>query len=784
MSKKSALRAPQQIADKIPYVRCYEEEGMIETEDGVFTKAYVIEDVKPGNIKNYEESFLIKNFAALINTIPDDMKCQFVVHDRIVKMEDFLKNVIQIPKDNIPAHMTDAYNREIAKNSAIGHNNTRKNTYFILSVHTEVPEDAVNRFREIDNTIRTMFMKIYGINAVGLTCAGRLKSMYTMFNSGRNTFGQKADLRGDGEFSIKNMARMKLSTKDMIAPISIKEYDKSALVLNEDTYVRTFFVACLPDSIASNFVSDITSVSSNMIYSMQLESLNAQIGFDEISKNISENTIVKQHRKLDSVQDRRNKTVSREEILLEMNEDTYFDKQAIEMMKEAVASGNKVKMCTIAIALYADSIENLDRDTKLLKISCSKFACQIKCLYGRQLEGLQSVLPLCVCKFDAKRVFPSGRLAYMQPLSIHDILKRDGLYNGLNAINDNLVLFNRKNNTNYAGIIAGTEHSGKTIQCKREIFNALMSTDDVMFILSNNDEYDEYIKQYGGQVIDDLKINAFCMPEHYGIINNDRYSKSVMLEAVLDCLTARTKKDENLEYFEKEEEIEARNEEIEQEVHSLILADESGDVNFNDINTVADYIYTNETDYPYFAACVDKIKAYALNGNDITDMFANRVNVIHYTDKLDLILKLDALFVSGIELSKKNRGNWLFADPIDVMLMTDQSNSYLIETIQKLNMIRIPTTFVIGSTVKLLANADMPMRLTDLVNTCGYFKLLNQGVIERKFYVETLNIPSSLESYITTADPGNGIIMTSSSNVAFDDNYNNQDSEFYSIFTV
>ena len=60
--------------------------------------------------------------------------------------------------------------------------------------------------------------------------------------------------------------------------------------------------------------------------------------------------------------------------------------------------------------------------------------------------------------------------------------------------------------------------------------------------------------------------------------------------------------------------------------------------------------------------------------------------------------------------------------------------------------------------------------------------LMNQGVIERRFYTQNLNIPSSLEPYITNVEPGKGIIITSASNVAFDDNFEEELSAFYQLF--
>ena len=42
MEKKSNLNISKTMADKIPYQRCYEEHGIIETEHGIFSCAYEI----------------------------------------------------------------------------------------------------------------------------------------------------------------------------------------------------------------------------------------------------------------------------------------------------------------------------------------------------------------------------------------------------------------------------------------------------------------------------------------------------------------------------------------------------------------------------------------------------------------------------------------------------------------------------------------------------------------------------------------------------------------------
>ena len=89
---------------------------------------------------------------------------------------------------------------------------------------------------------------------------------------------------------------------------------------------------------------------------------------------------------------------------------------------------------------------------------------------------------------------------------------------------------------------------------------------------------------------------------------------------------------------------------------------------------------------------------------------------------------------------------------------------------------------VIQSSVKLMSDNKTLIRLEELINCCTNYKLLNQGAIERKKYSELLNIPNSLINYITNVDYGKGLIITPSSNIAFDDNFVEEKTAFYDLF--
>ena len=58
----------------------------------------------------------------------------------------------------------------------------------------------------------------------------------------------------------------------------------------------------------------------------------------------------------------------------------------------------------------------------------------------------------------------------------------NSLYYGLNALSHNLIMADRKKLKNPNGLILGTPGSGKSFSAKREMANAILTTDDLSLI--------------------------------------------------------------------------------------------------------------------------------------------------------------------------------------------------------------------------------------------------------------------------------------------------------------
>lgn len=82
----------------------------------------------------------------------------------------------------------------------------------------------------------------------------------------------------------------------------------------------------------------------------------------------------------------------------------------------------------------------------------------------------------------------------------------------------------------------------------------------------------------------------------------------------------------------------------------------------------------------------------------------------------------------------------------------------------------------------IVTNQKAVIEFDYLLNKIRYFKLLSLGPVERKKFVERLNISQQLVPYIVEREPGEGVLITPSANIAVNDHFESRENEFYQVF--
>ena len=233
MAKKLSLNVSKTMSDKISYQRCYEEHGIIETENNIFTCAYEI--CRPlERIQTQYNVQLVRNCMESILTeiVEDGITYQFCVRNKRVDTQDYLKDILisKHGEQKLDSYI-ESYNETIRENTSIGHNNFETKIYYIISCTADIVEDAIEHFTKLDEIIIKQFSKLYGYVAKHLSLQERLESIFDIYHpEKKEPFGTIVDYDGKG-FSFHSMQLMKLSTKDLVAPTEYDDTERSFLRL-------------------------------------------------------------------------------------------------------------------------------------------------------------------------------------------------------------------------------------------------------------------------------------------------------------------------------------------------------------------------------------------------------------------------------------------------------------------------------------------------------------------------------------------------------------------------
>ena len=720
--RRKKTETVSKVSTKIPIIG-FHENGIFETAKHFFTEMYAIEQVEIQDAEIFK--YRLKR---LYLELPRDMVFQMVVHNTIIPKEQYLKSVL-VPPQTYP--QAEEYNRIILDTVEIGCNNIEKQVYLVVGKKAQTAEKAEEYFREQEPLIRKAFGSI---PIRKMSSLERLQMLYHVFRSKKNSFGKEIDLKNNGRPELAHLKYMKMSELDLIAP---KQWNtKKDLVdytildegLPEQCYSRSLFINNIPREISVNAISDFTSISSHMLFSVYYHPTDAKAGFTALSEQVKKNTVVLRKQKRETIQDKKNHTVITFTERKEINEEVYFYEAALDTTKALVASEGVLMEASAVLTLFADSPEELERNTEILRISAAKYACSIKTLDMLQWEGFCSSLPLGRTWVNVSRFLSSERLAQFSPVITAENRIQSGAFYGLNAINDNLVILNRKQGIHLAGAIIGTERSGKTYQMKREILNALLTTNDNIRVVSCGTAYDAFIRKLSGEKITDLKINPLYITPGYGLTKPDEQAKELFLSAY-----EQVKRMSNGCFYEESNTEETCSEEKKE--HS------------NEQSHLLLYQPKNPAEY---------------------------------------LSIMEHLWNQSIEDKKNNITNWIFLDGIDEFLTASHGGGsillYLLRYLKGSSDIKNVVTVLVQDAVELMTTIAGSLALEDLLGSCGYVKLLNQGPIERKKFTEVLNIPNALLSYITNVEPSQGLIITPTGSVAFNDNFLEKDSEFTKLF--
>ena len=336
-------------------------------------------------------------------------------------------------------------------------------------------------------------------------------------------------------------------------------------LLIDGVYIRTLYISGYPFVASSGWLDSLINFNHDTDISYHLHEVNAL------------HALPKLHRKITELESTRRAMMKAGKIV--GSEVTDPLESAIELRDKIQRGQEKLFQMSIYIAIRADSLEGLNKTTKLLEATMSARLFYSKVARYQQLEALQSILPRGEDQLAQKRNLDSSSAALTFPFMSSELVQESGILYGVNKSNNSLVILDRFSLHNANSIVFAQSGSGKSYTTKVEILRQLMQGTKVL-VIDPEREYKRLSETVGGTYIklsakSKEKINPFDLATTFHT-KGDLAEHVQDLTAVIDLMAEGLDKREKaavdkaiLKVYKKAKKEQPLLEDLYSELHSL-----------------------------------------------------------------------------------------------------------------------------------------------------------------------------------------------------------------------
>lgn len=281
--------------------------------------------------------------------------------------------------------------------------------------------------------------------------------------------------------------RLTLGEQDALDVLSYAGLEENADYLNIDgVFMRTLYINGYPFVANSGWLDSLINFNHDTDISYHITEVSAL------------HALPKLHRKITELESTKRAMIRAGKIV--GSEVTDPLDSAIELRDKIQRGQEKLFQMSIYVCVRADSLEELNKTTKLLEATLSARLFYSKTARYQQLEALQSILPRGEDQLDQKRNLDSSSASLTFPFMSSELVQESGILYGVNKSNNSLVILDRFSLHNANSIVFAQSGSGKSYTTKVEILRQLMQGTKVI-VIDPEREYKMLTKSVGGTYI-------------------------------------------------------------------------------------------------------------------------------------------------------------------------------------------------------------------------------------------------------------------------------------------
>ena len=786
-----------------------DESGIFELPDKRFSKLYTLSDINFAGVTDEEQKSIIINFSKVLKAIP--CRFSYAVANEYVDERQFHKKLLYRYHKNKYDELTRNYNRIIADKVKDAKQGLYQTIYLTLTITAEDMTDAKSTFRSMESAIRSAFVGI-GVNGIQgsvMKSVGIDERMQLLFNL------THAGLSSRYKFSFEDEIAARHDWLNVLSPASLC-FENEKFTMNGQVG-KVFFVEEYPKSLESDIIAALTKINCTNYVAVNSELLDISGFKQEIARKYMavgmkiENEKQRNRNNNDYLSDASAKLLNEKEKLdefskqLDTDDDHYFN------------------TTMLVLVLAKDDAELAMIEEKLMNAASLK-SMKLKSCFGKQREGLNSVLPLGIQEFKRVTNLSSSCLAMLMPFKTQELNDDEGVYYGINQLSQNVIRANKKSLKNHNGLFLGQSGSGKSVFAKSEILSMFLNfPDDQIIIVAPQNEYSEIAAVADGTVISfDSSKEFFINPMDvnfdgvdYGKLREIIADKADFILTLLSsCLKRDMSAEEQGIVDSVIEKVYSENYAMRKRLNGIEKEDAEFEIpaymrNDSVINLKATELSNEEQIRAYSPTLQDVYQGLLDEGSPVAvhlaaamEIFVNgSLNLFNHRTNVDLGNRFIVFDLSGLkenirvtamlimmetvrssikENSQKNRWTHLYIDEFHELLAVEQVAAFVLKLWKE---IRKMSGILNGITQNMsdLLNNENGGKLQAILSNTEYFALLSQSTLDKNKLMEFLpNISPAMFNFVDNADSGTGLLKMGSICVPFDMRMS-KESEIYKL---
>ena len=751
---------PKTVQKTLPY-QMIVYDCIFRIDDSHFSKTYRFDDINYSIAKQEDQEAIFLGYCAVLNSLDTGADMQITVYNNRVNKAKFNDMVLLKHKGDGFDRYIDVYNQMLTEKMEQGQNGIIRSKFLTVTVQAADEDAARVKFSSIDVEIVNAFKKL-GSDTRPMTANERVALLKDIFR------GPDIEIPELTEKDFKRKADRAYCCPDYM------EFKKDYFLWG-DKYARTMFIKDMPASLKDCLLTDILGTNLDVMVTVNVAPVDPYKALKIVQHQLTSMQANKLQAEKKALQSGYTADVINQDLKHSLQE-------AEELLDDLRSKNQKMFLDNIIIMVTAADLDELNANTETIEAVVRKHICSLSTLYYQQEKGLQSVLPVGNCTLKIRRTLTTESTAVLLPFSAKEISQKNGMYYGLNALSNNMILFSRLNLKNPNGFILGSPGSGKSFAAKREMLNVFLATDDDIIIIDPESEYASLVAALNGETIyvspaSGNHINPLDMTKDYSDDESPLTMKSDFILSFCECLVGK-------------QGLSAKERGIIDRCLTQTYGEYLQTFDKEKTPTLMDFYETLKVQPEQEAQGLALSFELYIKGN--LNMFAHQTNVdtnnrvVSYDIKdlgkqlktLGMLIVLDYVW-NRITLNRaKGKRTWIYMDEIYLLFANEYSANFLFELYKRARKWGGVPTGITQNVEDLLKSETA----RSMLSNTDFVMMLNQATSDREQLAKLLNISDNLLTFVTNSDSGQGLICCGGSIIPFKDQFPHN--ELYDLMTT